>query len=94
MPKPVSLSFALGLPPADAVAYFESKGYKVSFNWHELDQAAHAQAFTIAKMTSLSMQQDVRAGLLRCLKEGKTEDWFRKLMEPYGNPPLFRRSEK
>ncbi len=83
MPEPVSLSFAMGLPPKDAVAYFESKGYRVTFDWKEMDQAAHAQAFTIAKMTSLSMQQDVRACLLRCLKEGKTEDWFRKQMEPY-----------
>lgn len=82
MPKPVSLSFALGLPPADAVAYFESKGYKVSFNWHELDQAAHAQAFTVAKAASLDVLADIRAALKTALAEGKTEAWFRKDLEP------------
>ncbi len=83
MPKPVSLSFAFGLPPKDAVAYFESKGFVVSWDWREAEQAARAHAFTIAKMTSVSMLQDVHACLLRCLKEGKTEDWFVKQMEPY-----------
>ncbi|QAZ67039.1 phage head morphogenesis protein [Solidesulfovibrio carbinolicus] len=82
MPKPVSLAFALGLPPADAVAYFESKGYKVTFNWHELDQAAHAQAFTVAKAASLDVLADIRAALKTALAEGKTEAWFRKDLEP------------
>lgn len=82
MPKPVSLSFALGLPPADAVAYFESKGYKVTFDWHELDQAAHAQAFTVAKAASLDVLADIRAALKTALAEGKTEAWFRKDLEP------------
>jgi len=82
MPKPVSLSFALGLPPADAVAYFESKGYKITFDWHELDQAAHAQAFTVAKAASLDVLADIRATLKTALAEGKTEAWFRKDLEP------------
>lgn len=73
MPAPVSLSFALGLPPADAVAYFEAKGYRVTFDWHELDQAAHAQAFTVAKAASLDVLADIRAALKTALAEGKTE---------------------
>ena len=83
MPEPVSLSFAMGLEPKDAVAYFESKGFKITWDWKEMNQAAHAQAFTIAKMTNLSMLQDVHACLAKCLKEGKTEKWFVKQMEPY-----------
>ncbi len=82
MPAPVSLSFALGLPPADAVAYFESKGYKITFDWHELDQRAHAQAFTVAKAASLDVLADIRAALKTALAEGKTEAWFRKELEP------------
>ncbi len=82
MPKPVSLSFALGLPPADAVAYFEAKGYKITFDWHELDQAAHAQAFTVAKAASLDVLADIRAALKTALAEGKTEAWFRKDLLP------------
>jgi SPP1 gp7 family putative phage head morphogenesis protein len=82
MPAPVSLSFALGLPPADAVAYFEAKGYKITFNWHELDQAAHAQAFTVAKAAGLDVLADIRAALKTALAEGKTEAWFRKDLLP------------
>lgn len=82
MPAPVSLSFALGLPPADAVAYFEAKGYRVTFDWHELDQAAHAQAFTVAKAASLDVLADIRAALKTALAEGKTEAWFRKDLLP------------
>ncbi|GAB6035815.1 phage minor head protein [Fundidesulfovibrio butyratiphilus] len=82
MPKPVNLSFAMGLPPKDAVAYFESKGHRVTFDWREMDQRAHAQAFTVAKMVQVDMLKDVQACLQRCLKEGKTEAWFVKQMEP------------
>ncbi|MGD9610780.1 MAG: phage minor head protein [Desulfovibrionaceae bacterium] len=83
MPEPVSLSFAMGLPPKDAVAYFESKGYRITFDWKEMDQAANAKAFTVAKMAQVDMLRDVQASLGQCLKKGKTEAWFRKQMEPY-----------
>ena len=76
MPEPISLSFVMGLPPKDAVAYFEGKGYRVTFDWKELDQAAHATAFTIAKMAQADMLRDVHACLAQCLTEGKTEDCF------------------
>jgi len=83
MPEPVSLSFAMGLPPKDAVAYFEGKGYRVTFDWKELDQAAHATGFTIAKMAQADMLRDVQSCLTQCLTEGKTEDWFRKRVDPF-----------
>jgi SPP1 gp7 family putative phage head morphogenesis protein len=82
MPAPVSLSFAFGLPPKDAVVYFEAKGYRITFDWHELDQAAHAQAFTVAKAASLDVLSDIRAALKTALAEGKTEARFRKELEP------------
>jgi len=82
MPQPVSLSFAMGLPPKDAVAYFESKGYRVTFDWKELDQAAHAQAFTVAKAAQLGVLKDIREACATALKEGKTEAWFQKHLAP------------
>ena len=82
MPAPVSLSFAMGLPPKEAVAYFESKGYRITFNWHEMEQAAHGQAFTVAKAASLDVLADIRAACRTALAEGKTEAWFRKDLEP------------
>jgi len=72
----------MGLPPKEAVAYFESKGYRVTFDWHEMEQAAHAQAFTVAKAASLNVLADIRAACRTALAEGKTEAWFRKDLEP------------
>ncbi|MFZ5427710.1 MAG: phage minor head protein [Thermodesulfobacteriota bacterium] len=82
MPQPVSLSFAMGLPPKDAVAYFESKGYKITFDWKEMDQRAHAQAFTVAKAAQLDILKDIREAVQTALKEGKTEAWFQKHLAP------------
>lgn len=82
MPAPVSLSFAMGLPPKDAVAYFESKGYKITWDWKELDQRAHAQAFTVAKAAQLDVLRDIREAVQTALKEGKTEAWFQKHLAP------------
>ncbi len=80
--KPVNLSFAMGLPPKDAVAYFESKGYRVTWDWREMEQRAHAQAFTVAKAAQLDILKDVREACQTALKEGKTEAWFQRHLEP------------
>ncbi|KAF0235337.1 MAG: phage head morphoproteinis [Desulfovibrionaceae bacterium] len=82
MPQPVNLSFAMGLPPKDAVSYLKSKGYQITFDWKEMDQAAHAQAFTVAKAAKLAILQDIGEACKTALKEGKTEAWFLKHMEP------------
>ncbi|EPS7972089.1 phage minor head protein, partial [Morganella morganii] len=44
----VDLRYAIGLPPAEAIAYFESKGYAIGFNYHDVEAQAHAKAFTVA----------------------------------------------
>ncbi|GFK94432.1 hypothetical protein NNJEOMEG_02277 [Fundidesulfovibrio magnetotacticus] len=82
MPQPVNLSFAMGLPPKDAVAYFESKGHRITWDWKEMDQAAHAQGFTVAKAAQLAVLQDIREAARAALNEGKTEAWFLKHLEP------------
>lgn len=82
MPQPVNLSFAMGLPPKDAVVYFESKGYRVTSNWKELDAQARSQAFTVAGCAKLDVLKDIREACAQALKEGKTQDWFVKHLEP------------
>jgi len=82
MPRPVNLSFAMGLPPKDAVSYFESKGHKITFDWKEMEQAAHAQAFTVAKCAQMDVLKDIREACNTALKDGKTEAWFQKHLEP------------
>lgn len=82
MPEVPSLTYAIGLPPKDAIAYFESKGYAITFNWHDLWQEAHAKAFTVAGVARLDVLEDIGKALTDHLKVGKGEYWFRKELEP------------
>ena len=82
MAEPVDLGFAVGLPPRQAIRYFRSKGYAISWNWWETWQAAHARAFTVAKATRLDVLQTIRGGLDRALRDGTTERAFLRELEP------------
>ncbi|EDS5133801.1 phage head morphogenesis protein, partial [Salmonella enterica subsp. enterica serovar Minnesota] len=44
-----------GLPPERAIAYLKNKGYRITWDWEEMWQEAHAQAFTVAKLTRLDI---------------------------------------
>lgn len=75
-------SFVFGLEPKAAIAWFESKGYRISWNWQDTWQEAHARAFTVAKVTRLDVLNDIRSALQQSLKEGKTERWFEQQLRP------------
>lgn len=81
MPE-VNLAYACGLPPEKAIAYFEAKGYAFSWDWREVWQEAHAQAFTVAGVLKSDVLQDIRAGVQQALKEGKTLSQFERELEP------------
>lgn len=70
------LVYALGLPPRDAVAYLESKGITPTRHWHDIWQEAQAKAVTVSGMTRLDLLEDVKAGLVDAVKNGKTEKMF------------------
>lgn len=84
MPTPdtVNLRHAFGLAPKDAVAYFEAKGYAVSWNWWDTWQEAHAQAVTVAKAARMDVLESIRGELETALKQGITERDFVKALEP------------
>ncbi|EEM8546654.1 minor capsid protein [Salmonella enterica] len=71
-----------GLPPARAIAYLKNKGYRITWDWEEMWQEAHAQAFTVAKLTRLDILEDIRRALEQALAEGKTGKWFAKELTP------------
>lgn len=79
---PAHLLAAFGMAPEMAVAFFESKGYKITGDWHEMLDEAHAKAFTVANGGKMDILQDIRSGLEQALKEGKTERWFIKNLTP------------
>ena len=78
----LDLSYAIGLEPAEAVRYFESKGYKLGFRWQDVAAEAHARAFTVAGVMKVDVLQDVRAALTDALKNGKTFEQFKDGLIP------------
>ena len=72
MPDPVDLGHALALPPADAIAYLEEKGYELSWDWHDTLAEAHDKAFTVAKMTSERLLEQTRGIVVAMQRDGKT----------------------
>ena len=69
-------------PPAEAVRFFESKGYAVGFDWRDIWQQEHARAFTVAKATRLDVLQDIRREVDRAIREGTTLGDFQKRLTP------------
>ncbi|ELF4676300.1 minor capsid protein [Salmonella enterica] len=81
MTNKVDLAYAMQLAPADAIAYFESKGYATGFNWYDVQAEANAKAFTVAGVLKLDILADIQNGLKPALSDGDTErDIERKLL--------------
>ena len=49
------IAYMFDLEPEDAVNYLKNKGYKITRNWYEMLEDAHAKAFTVSKMTDLDL---------------------------------------
>jgi len=78
----IDLAYCMTLPPKQAVEYMRSKGFAITWDWDELWQEAHAQAFTVAKATRLDILQDIRDAVEKALQDGKTLAWFEKELTP------------
>ena len=73
---------AFRMPPELAVAYLRSKGLKVSGNWREVWQAAHARAFTVAQSAGYDVLGDIRDSLETAMNEGQSYNQFIDSLEP------------
>lgn len=83
MPEPLNLGIAFGLPPKEAIEYFESKGFRTRhWNWWDTWQEANARAFTIARTARLDVQQAIRNRLHQALSQGMTEHDFIRQLTP------------
>ncbi|MGL4886561.1 MAG: phage minor head protein [Aeromonas veronii] len=70
------------LPPREAIAYFEQKGYAIGFNWQDVWQAEHQAAFTVAKVMQQDLLEDIRKEVARALADGTTYETFAKRLTP------------
>lgn len=68
--KTPELSILFKLKPEAAIKYLENKGYKITNDWRELWEDAHAKAFTISKMTDMQLLKDTKSTLDKALQEG------------------------
>jgi SPP1 gp7 family putative phage head morphogenesis protein len=78
----LDLRAAFDMEPKDAVAYFRSKGYQITDDWHDMWQGAHARAFTVAKASSMDILETIRGELDKALASGMTPRDFAKNLQP------------
>ena len=78
----IDLSYAFSLPPSDAVAYFQAKGHKITWNWQEMADSAHAKAFTVAKVARAEVLDSIRSEVDKALNEGLTYSQFANQLTP------------
>jgi len=70
------------LPPKEAIAYFEKKGYAIGFDWRDVWQHEHARAFTVAKAMRIDILEDIRGAVDAAIKGGLTPRQFKKNLTP------------
>ena len=78
----LDIGYLLRLEPKMAVDYLKSKGYKITWNWQEQLDAAHAKAFTVAKVTKLDVLETLRQATEDAVQSGMLERDFIKQLEP------------
>ncbi|HTF98670.1 MAG TPA: phage minor head protein [Cellvibrio sp.] len=71
-----------GMEPQQAIGYLQSKGFEITWDWHEADAAIHARAFTVAKAARLDLLEDIRNALIDNFRGGKTLRDFQRELTP------------
>ncbi|HEX7128296.1 MAG TPA: phage minor head protein [Thermodesulfobacteriota bacterium] len=70
------------LPPADAVRFFEQKGYRIGFDWRDVWAHEHSRAFTVAKAMRVDLLEDIRRAVDDAIREGTTLADFQRRLQP------------
>ena len=76
------LKYAFGLPPEEAIAFFEKKGFVISWDWKEVWKESNTHAFTVAKAMKVDVLADIYNGLLDSLKRGESFEVFLENLKP------------
>ena len=77
-----NVSFDFNLEPTEAIEYLKNKGFKLSFNYDEIQKQAHHKAFTVAKVTRADLLNDIHEELLKSMKAGTGFKQFQKNIKP------------
>lgn len=76
------LLYAMNLPLAEAVAFFERKGLVITENWYDVLGEVHNRAFTVAQVAKLDVLQDIRDAMLSAMQTGQSFSAFKKGLQP------------
>jgi len=67
-------------PPEKTIAMFKEKGIKVTWDWNELERAAHDESFTVAKVMNADVLQLMKDLIARAQSEGLSfKEWSEKV---------------
>jgi SPP1 gp7 family putative phage head morphogenesis protein len=75
-------AYLLSLEPKKAVEFLFGKDAVLSWDWTDLWEAAHARAFTVAKVMRMDILTDIRSAVEDAVKNGTTFADFKKDLEP------------
>lgn len=81
-PTQADLAAIINLKPVDAITYLKRKGFAIGWDWHSVDTATHARAFTVAKAAKLDVLNDIRTALVENLEKGQTLRDFTNNLRP------------
>ena len=70
------------LAPAEALAFFQAKGLKATFDWRDQLGDEHDLAFTVAKMMDLDLLHTVKRRLDSALENGDSLADFKRELIP------------
>ena len=72
------LAAAFGMPPAKAIAWFESLGVRIGWDWSREWAASNELAFSLSRVADLSVLTAVKEEVGRAIAQGVTQAAFRK----------------
>lgn len=76
------LAAVFNMPPAEAIAFFERKGFVISWDWQEVWREANSKSFTVAKVTRLDVLTDIHHAIVDDLKHGGSFPTFLEKLQP------------
>lgn len=82
MPDPVAIRQVFNLPPEQAIAFLDSKGYRTSVDWTDTFNEEHDASFTVAKIAKVDLLRDIHVSLLDAMAEGKPFAQWQAELEP------------
>ena len=69
-------------PPADALAFFRAKGWRIAFDADAVWRAENAAAFTVAKAMELDILAAIRYEVDKALANGVPFSEFKRSLQP------------